>query len=86
MNKKDLATLIRDVIENREVPEADSELAQNRIKAMLIEAAEYGFSEADFFKAILTPVWAPEPECGCHSCVLHRETSSKDLNSNGALL
>lgn len=44
------------------------EVVRETLEAMLKEAAEHGFTQADVTRAILTPVFQRKAGCDCHSC------------------
>ena len=86
MSEKELVTVLRHLIEDRPVSEDELELARHKMQCVLLEAQEFGFSEADVVKAILGPALIPEPECGCPGCRIKAQTSGRDFSSNGTLL
>ena len=59
------------------------EVVRETLEAMLKEAAEHGFTEADVTRAILTPVFQRKAGCDCHSCRTRRSNAGDDIEEKG---
>ena len=59
------------------------EVVRETLEAILKEAAEHGFTEADVTRAILTPVFQRKAGCECHSCRTRRSSLGDDIEEKG---
>ena len=60
-----------------------AEVARETLDAMKKEASEYGFTEADLVRAILTPVFERKAGCECPTCRTRRGNFKDNTEHEG---
>ena len=62
------------MVKSEDVAEPQAESTRDLLKQMIVEAEEHGISQAEVIRAMLAPIFAPQPKgCDCYSCVARRK-------------
>ena len=67
-----LHEILEQLVNHEPVPDADVTTAEDTIRLMYQQAAEYGFTKADVLRAVLRPIMENKRGCDCPTCKVRR--------------
>ena len=71
------------VLRDEPVPPDQVRAAQDTIRGMIREAADYGLSDGDVIRAVLGSLLQKQLGCDCHTCKTRRSGNAEEPSQYG---